>query len=268
MTETATTLVRVVGGTIATRVTGEGPPVVLVHGAGGDGHNWDKLVARLEDHRRCIVVDRAGYGESRWTAPEPPARADHGRHLVEVVEALGATGCDAIGTSSGALATVEALRNAPGLFRRAVLIEPPLHVVPDDGPSDGGDIPARPAPPPDETPDELRARGEASVRRTDHAAWEALSERERERYVASFPAMFRETGQPPYRVSRTELAALGVPALVLYGTASTERLVALSAALSDALSDATLVALEGAAHLMYITHTDEVAALVDGFLGA
>jgi pimeloyl-ACP methyl ester carboxylesterase len=260
-----TNWVDVDGGSIAVHVHGEGPSVVLVHGAGGDGHNWDRLLAGLPG-RRCVVVDRAGFGASRWNAAAPPSRADHGQHLAAVVASLAAGPCDAVGTSGGALAVIEALRGDPLLLRRVVLIEPPLGI------RAAGTTTLEPSLAPPDTvaadPAELRARGIESVRRLDAAAWDALGGGEQERYVASFAAMFRETRQPPYELSSSQLAAITTPALVIAGSRTTPRLAALSREVAAVLPAATFAEVAGAAHLMYITHPDDVAARIETFLSA
>jgi len=249
------------GGSIAVRIYGDGPPVVLVHGAGGDGHNWDRLLTRIPG-RRCVVIDRAGYGSSRWHASAPPSRADHGQHLVTVAASLVGRPCDAVGTSGGALAVIEALRGDPLLFRRIVLIEPPLKLTAAQTTVSTGSTA-----PPAATAD-LRTRGIESVRRLDAAAWDALGEEEQERYIKSFSSMFRETGQPPYELSSSQLAAITTPALVLAGSRTTPRLAALSRDVAGVLPTAAFAEVPGAAHLMYVTHPDQVAAHIETFLSA
>ena len=44
-------------GTIHYRESGEGPPVVFVHGLLVDGRLWRKVTPLLEDRFRCIVPD-------------------------------------------------------------------------------------------------------------------------------------------------------------------------------------------------------------------
>jgi non-heme chloroperoxidase len=273
-------LIDVDGGAIAVRLEGSGPPIVLVHGAGGDGRNWDRVVTRLADRHQCIVVDRAGFGASQWTTDRSPSRADHGRHLAAVVSAFGVGGCDAVGSSGGALAVIEALRTDGRVFGRAILIEPPLRVTggdggagtepsvaatgqaaPDSTPAAGESVPT-------EDPDELRARGVASVRRLDALAWDSLGDAEQQRYVASFATMFRETGQGLFQLTRDQLASVDLPVLVLYGSRSTGPLIAMAQGVAAALPAATLLELPEAAHLMYITHPDEVVARIDRFLAS
>lgn len=46
------------------RVTGEGPPIVMLHGNPDTAEMWDPVVGRLADLRRCIVPDLPGFGGS------------------------------------------------------------------------------------------------------------------------------------------------------------------------------------------------------------
>jgi pimeloyl-ACP methyl ester carboxylesterase len=238
--------------------------VVFIHGAGGDGHNWDGVVERLQDRFSCLVVDRCGYGESSWQASDPPSRDAHGEHLRLVVSGLGLRDAYAVGTSGGALTILAALRRAPATLAGAVLVEPPLRIG-DGAPEPAGQPAAAPQPDAAAAGD-LMARGEASIRRLDAAAWDGMSSPDRQRYIASFPVMFRETAQPPFVTTRTELASLTLPLAVVYGSATPERLAESARALAEALPNSTLEVVPGAAHLMYLTHTDEVADLIGAFL--
>jgi pimeloyl-ACP methyl ester carboxylesterase len=52
------------------RIGGSGPPLVLVHGLGGVGANWDEMASALLQRRRVLVLDLPGHGGS---APLPAA---------------------------------------------------------------------------------------------------------------------------------------------------------------------------------------------------
>ena len=56
--------VRVNGITLAYRVLGDGDPLVLLHGFGGTGANWDAVLDELSPHHRLIVPDLRGHGRS------------------------------------------------------------------------------------------------------------------------------------------------------------------------------------------------------------
>lgn len=51
-------------GTIAYVVTGEGPPLLLLHGLGGEIWMWEKQVAALSQRYRLYIPDLLGYGYS------------------------------------------------------------------------------------------------------------------------------------------------------------------------------------------------------------
>jgi pimeloyl-ACP methyl ester carboxylesterase len=57
MTETPTREARVSGGTVRYRESGEGEPIVFVHGFLTDGSLWRKVVPLLEPEFRCVVPD-------------------------------------------------------------------------------------------------------------------------------------------------------------------------------------------------------------------
>jgi len=64
-------------------ISGEGPPLYMVHGIGSRRVTWDGLLADLEPHFTCVRYDLRGHGESP-IAPVPYALDD----LVDDLEAL------------------------------------------------------------------------------------------------------------------------------------------------------------------------------------
>ena len=52
------------GVSIACQVSGEGPPVVLVHGAGSARWSFDLVRPQLESRFTVIAIDRRGRGDS------------------------------------------------------------------------------------------------------------------------------------------------------------------------------------------------------------
>ena len=54
--------------TIALRVFGQGPALVLIHGFPVHGYTWRKLLPTLAEQFTCYVVDLPGLGDSGWSS--------------------------------------------------------------------------------------------------------------------------------------------------------------------------------------------------------
>ena len=61
-------------GSMVWRSWGEGPPLVLLHGASGSWTHWIRNVLPLARHHRVLAPDMPGYGES--DAPPEPHTAE------------------------------------------------------------------------------------------------------------------------------------------------------------------------------------------------
>lgn len=111
---------------LAWQRTGDGPPVLLVHGFGSDAAaNWDRTgwVRAIADAGRCaLAVDLRGHGASG--KPHDPAAyalellvAD----LVAVLDAAGTEVVDVLTYSMGGLVGLELARRHPARVRRVVV---------------------------------------------------------------------------------------------------------------------------------------------------
>jgi pimeloyl-ACP methyl ester carboxylesterase len=112
------------GTTIGYRQYGEGPGLIVVHGAMKAGQHFAALAADLSDQFRVYLPDRRGRGLSG-----PHGSAYEIRREVEDLQALVAsTGARFVfGHSAGALVSLRAALSIPTLERLA-LYEPPLSV--------------------------------------------------------------------------------------------------------------------------------------------
>lgn len=111
---------------VAVRVqeTGEGPPVVFVHGSTNSGTSWATLMARLPDFR-CIALDRPGCGlsEPLPTPPGPdgmPGLADE--LLPDVLDGLGLERAAVVATSLGGYFGLRAAAAHPDRIERLLLL--------------------------------------------------------------------------------------------------------------------------------------------------
>ena len=116
-TDTLSSVTSVDGTAIGYRRLGDGPGVVLLHGAMSSSYNHVQLAEALADTFTVYVPDRRGRGLSG------PYRKDHSLQtevgdLAAVLEATGAR--NVFGCSSGAIVVLEAALTLPALRRAAI----------------------------------------------------------------------------------------------------------------------------------------------------
>jgi pimeloyl-ACP methyl ester carboxylesterase len=118
--------VRVDGVRLAYRVWGEAdaPPVVLVHGRGGNSADWARVAEELATDRRVYAVELRGHGLSDWTGPYGfDAFRDELRGFLKELDLVGA---DVVAHSMGGAAASLLAMDEPGLIGRLVLEEAPV----------------------------------------------------------------------------------------------------------------------------------------------
>lgn len=90
--------------TISYRVTGEGYPVLLVHGFGEDGRVWEKPEAVLRSSFKLIIPDLPGSGQSELT--EDVSMEGMAEVLKKILDELRIDTCIMIGHSMGGYVTL------------------------------------------------------------------------------------------------------------------------------------------------------------------
>src|ERR1700732_2644274 len=84
---------------------GSGPPLLLVHGTGGNADVWEPVLDGLARSFRVIAYDRRGFARShtasRWRL------ADQARDAAELLEALGASPAIVVGWSGGGVVALD-----------------------------------------------------------------------------------------------------------------------------------------------------------------
>jgi pimeloyl-ACP methyl ester carboxylesterase len=109
-------------GSVVWHIWGEGPPVVLAHGSGGNWAHWVRNIDALAPHYRVIAADLPGQGESGM-----PLTNDH-RGIAAALgeglrELLGEGGsADIVGFSLGGVLVAYLAAWYPSLVRRLVLV--------------------------------------------------------------------------------------------------------------------------------------------------
>lgn len=105
----------------ALRWTTDSPRVVFLHGGGQNAHTWDSVLLALDVP--ALAIDLPGHGHSGWRDdhnyhPEPNAEA-----VAPVIRELAPDAELVVGMSLGGLTTIAVTAQAPGLIKRAVLVD-------------------------------------------------------------------------------------------------------------------------------------------------
>jgi pimeloyl-ACP methyl ester carboxylesterase len=112
------------GTRVCYRTLGEGPLLVIAHGAFSTSDDYVPVAVRLASSHRVVLVDRRGYRGSE-VGPGPATFAQDAEDLLGLLRLLGPHGA-VFGHSAGALAALHAARAAPELVRALILYEPPI----------------------------------------------------------------------------------------------------------------------------------------------
>jgi pimeloyl-ACP methyl ester carboxylesterase len=245
--------------------TGQGPALLLVHGATADHSRWETVLPRFEPHVTVYAMDRRGRGQSADAADY--RIEEEGADVAAVVEAVAdATGgsVDVLGHSYGGLCVLEAMAQTDRI-RRAVLYEAGAGVPTERG-----------------LADELAAlltdgrREEVVIRLLTVAAGVPADQLARMRALPSWPnrvaaahTVVREVrAHDAYRLRPERFTALTVPTLLLLGSDSPPPEAESTARVAAALSGARVVTLEGQGHVAMLTAPELFRAEVLDFLRA
>jgi pimeloyl-ACP methyl ester carboxylesterase len=101
---------------------GQGPPLVLVHGAGEDGRVWLPQLAALSDEFTVVAWDEPGAGRSS-DVPKDFKLADYAHCLGAVIASLGFGRAHVAGLSWGGTLVLELYRHRPELIGSLIFID-------------------------------------------------------------------------------------------------------------------------------------------------
>ena len=113
-------IVRAHGLEIAYRRVGDGPPLVLVHGAAEDGRAWQPQLA-LADEFTVVAWDEPGAGGSS-DVPADFGLPDYARCLAALIDAIGLGPAHVAGLSWGGTVAQELYRSRAGPAASADLV--------------------------------------------------------------------------------------------------------------------------------------------------
>ena len=245
---------------IACEVSGEGAPVVLVHGAGSARWSFDAVRPLLEPSFTVIAIDRRGRGEST-DAGDYDLRREY-EDVAAVVRDAG-EGALLVGHSYGGLVAVGAAGLLEGLPRLA-LYEPPMGgVLVDRATIDRWERSIEVGERDPVVREFLSQVGGYDDAAIDEMAgtplWEA-----RRRVTPTLPRELR--AELAHGLDREALAELAMPALLLVGTESPDWAVRSTEAYAGALPNAERRSLEGQGHGANVSAPELLADELTRFL--
>jgi pimeloyl-ACP methyl ester carboxylesterase len=226
---------------------GPSPTVVLVHGSLDRGATFARVVRRLDD-LNVITYDRRGYNHSR----DMPVARSLDEHVRDLVALVGPGPAVVIGHSYGGDVAMGAALASPDTIGAVGAYEPPLPWM-DWWPRRSASSIA------DEDPGSF---AEGFFRRVvGGGGWERLSASARAARRADGPALVAELAELRQR-NPLDVDHLRVPLVLGRGENSRWHHRRAIDALVEAVPDAEVVDIRGAAHGAPLSHPDAFAALV------
>jgi non-heme chloroperoxidase len=253
---------------------GDGPDVVLVHGALGDHRQWAPIAEALAPSYRVISISRRYH----WPQPPPPDDRTSYTYIAQAhdlrafLRSLGRP-VHLVGHSWGAGVALLLTLAEPTAVRSLVLIEPAFGSLIGAGtPGLHAELASR-----DALMNEIRrlvragdddaaARGLVEWLQDSERGFEDLPATAKDGLLANAKTIGPTFSVPPPNVTCDRLRELGVPALVLHGarTRLFYRLVAERAA--ACLPNAQLQAIPACGHMSIVENPAAIASLLRDFL--
>lgn len=237
-------------GGLAAIDAGAGPLVVLLHGVGLRAEAWNRQSDALAPQCRVVAVDLPGHGESAWSDDVTSLRG-----LTDMIAEALPEPAMIIGHSMGAMIALDLALKHPPLVRgvaalNAIFERAPLaaQAVKDRARRLDGITPTDPAPTLERWFGTTR-----SPERTACAAW--LRATDPAAYRRAYSMFATENGP-----DRRALEGLTCPALFMTGAEEPNSTPAMSRAMAALAPKGQAQIVQGAAHMMPMTHAAEVNA--------
>jgi pimeloyl-ACP methyl ester carboxylesterase len=255
------------------------PELVFLHGGGQNAHTWDSVVVALG--RPVLAVDLPGHGHSDGRSDRNYGPWENALAVAEVIERLAPAAGAVVGMSLGGATTIRLAATRPDLVRRAVVID----VTPSVNmpgrvmtPEQRGTVALVSGPP---TYDSFEAvfkvtmaaspkRTEAGIRRGLRHNMVRLSDgRWRWRYdLGSTPDEEGvDRGWTDFTSMWNDVAAIGVPTMLVVGGDSVFVLPEDVAEFTKRLPTARIETVAGAGHAVQSDQPAAFVALLQDFVG-
>ncbi len=242
--------------------TGNGPPLLFVHGMCGNAGVWGGQVGPLSRDFRCVTYDRRGHTRSTLGNIEQRTVELHADDAAALIEALGIAPCLLVASSGGARIGVDLLRRYPQLLSGAVLSEPPIFGL---DPEHGGATVMAELQPKIQAAAAVggpRAAVDAFFDYMCPGLWHVLDDSGREPYRANHVELFADLQMPQYSITIDDLQVMATPCTLVSGTVSNPALRRIAATIAGALPNGRLVEMAGVGHVTYAEDPPAFAAIV------
>ncbi len=110
-------------------VRGEGEPLLMISGGGGDAGFFSFVAAILSDEYKVITYDRRGNSRSTRNDPQNFEISQQSRDAVAVIKAAGEESAFVFGNSGGAVIALDMAKTQPQAVRAAIVHEPPVNRI-------------------------------------------------------------------------------------------------------------------------------------------
>ena len=253
-------------GSIDYEETGDGPTIVFVPGSCSTGAAWRPLIAALGDGFRCVTTSLLGYGGTAERRSAGDTSLAYETDILEAVVARAGGPVHLIGHSFGGFVSLSVALRARVPLASLVIAEAPVASLLQGA---GEHAPYAQFRAMTDSYFENHAGGdpEAIARMIDFyggagtfASWPP---RVRAYAVETTPVNILDWASAyAFPLSPAKVAAIGLPALVMYGGVSHPAAQRANALLAQSIPGAALAVIDGAAHFMIATHATELAGLI------
>jgi len=259
------------GARVAYAEAGSGETVLLLHATASSGVQWQALAETLRSGCHVLAPDLYGYGETDpWPGHGPFALAEEAA-LADAILPPGGGPIHLVGHSYGGAVALRFAMQHPERLRSLVLIEPvAFHLLRDNEPDPANRqlfsevtelaaLVSRAA-----TSGDYRSamarfvdywNGEGAWTRTKPELQAGLARR-MPKVALDFWATMTES------TPRTAYGRISVPALVLHGTRSPRPARRIAELVAESLPGSRLQTIDGAGHMLPLTHKEAVNAAV------
>jgi len=102
-------------------ISGQGPPILFIHGLGSSARDWELQVASFSDQYQVVTFDVRGHGQSD-KPPGPYGIPLFATDTAELIRALGIAPVHVVGISMGGMIAFQLAVSYPDLIRSMVIV--------------------------------------------------------------------------------------------------------------------------------------------------